>query len=836
ASRRPEKLLEAPASITVLDAQEIEARPTLTVVEHLKALPAVDMIQPGLNQSRVVVRGFNTNFTGSLLSVVDNRIARIPSLRLNVHQFIPTSNEDVERIEIVSGPASALYGPNSANGVMHILTKSPFGSEGTTVSFGGGERSLFMSTLRHAGSFNNKIGYKFSVQYYQGNDFKFTDVEEEEARQAAIAAGADPKTLKIGARDFNVEKIAAEGRFDFRLSPDFTVILNGGFNQGSNLELTPISTAQALDWTYSYIQARFNYKDLFLQAFVNRSDAGDTYILRTGQPIIDKSKLFVAQAQHTLGFGDRQRFTYGLDLLLTRPDTEGSIHGDYEDDDNTEEIGAYLQSETTLSSKLDFVAAARIDDHTEFEDVNFSPRAALVFKPTPTDNFRLTYNRAFATPRNSILFADIVSRKDIFGLGGLFEPVLGFGPSTDLRAQANNPTNGFHFSRGVNGLPQFHSPFAPLDPRGISTSTFIDLNDPIFTNVMWGVGRQAVLGAFLPTFQALLAQQGLPPEQIAALTQAFITIVPQQVSGVNNVLRALDIETSSFNLVEDVEDIKAIEVTRTETFEAGYKGILGQKLVLGIDVYHSRVKNFIGPLFIGNPNVFLDPATLGASLAQQFAAALADPNNANLNAILLALDDPALGGNGNGSAVDELSKLFVAGTNNNGAAFIPFGTVSPAEAFDPTALLLVRRNFGNISLTGLDLSFTYYTNKHWSFSGNYSYVSDNFFKNLDDVDDLALNAPKHKFGAMLQYRNPEVGFDSQLRLRFVDSFRVKSDIYIGTVKSYAVLDLNANYTLPFSPNTRLTLTIQNVTDNKHREFVGVPEIGRIAFMRLTQSF
>ncbi|MFQ5772230.1 MAG: TonB-dependent receptor domain-containing protein, partial [bacterium] len=415
ASRRPEKLLEAPAAITVLDAREIEARPALAPSEHLKALPAVDFAQTGLNQSRIVVRGFNSSFSSRLLALVDNRIARVPSLRVNLYNFIPTSNEDVERIEVVSGPGSALYGPNSAGGVMHILTKSPFGSEGTRVSVGGGEQGLFMTNVRHAGSYHAKIGYKISVRYYQGNDFKFSDPAEVAAREAAINAGADPNNLKIGARDFDVENIAVDGRLDFRLAPDLSLILNGGITQVNNIELTTIGSAQAIDWTYHYLQGRMRYKDLFVQTFLNRSDAGDTYILRTGEPIIDNSSLFVAQAQHSLTLGSQQRFTYGLDLLLTRPDTKGTIHGGYEDEDDLNEFGAYLQSDTELSSKLKFVAAARIDKHNRIEDLTFSPRMALVFKPTATDHFRLTYNRAFSTPRTSQLFGDIISGNDKFG-------------------------------------------------------------------------------------------------------------------------------------------------------------------------------------------------------------------------------------------------------------------------------------------------------------------------------------------------------------------------------------------------------------------------------------
>ena len=79
----------------------------------------------------------------------------MPSLRVNAYSLIPTINEDIEQIEVVSGPGAALYGPNSANGVMHVLTRSPFTSQGTTLSIGGGERRFFTGSLRHAGVIND---------------------------------------------------------------------------------------------------------------------------------------------------------------------------------------------------------------------------------------------------------------------------------------------------------------------------------------------------------------------------------------------------------------------------------------------------------------------------------------------------------------------------------------------------------------------------------------------------------------------------------------------------------------------------------------------------------
>ena len=829
-SRRQEKVLDAPAAISVLDDTQIDSRVAVTTTEHFKSLPAVDVFNTGITQSNVTVRGFSNVFSGSLLSLVDNRIARVPSLRVNAYNFIPTPQNDIERVEVVSGPGSALYGPNSANGVVHIITKPPFGSEGTRVSLGAGERGVLMGSYRHAGSFNNKIGYKLTGRYTQGEDWNSTDPVEEELRQQRIDAGVPEEEIKIGARDFDIQQIAGEARVDYRVNEDLTTIFNAGYTQASNIELTGIGAGQADNWTYSYVQARALYKDFFAQAFWNTNDAGDTFLLRDGAYIIDKSSLFVTQLQHGLSLGARERLTYGVDMLLTRPDTEGTITGANEDDDSINEIGLYLQSETELTDQLRFIAAARLDNHNRLENPVFSPRAALVFKPAPDHNVRATYNRAFSTPNTNNLFLDIRAAEDAFGLGAAFKGVLPFSPTIDVRAQAVGQ-EGFHFSRSADGRPQYRSPFAPLAQR--TPNDYIDLDDPIFTNVMWTVARGAVMKELLATATTALTAQGFPPAQIQALSQAFDALVPRQVEGVKNVMRSLDLETLQFTQVDDAFDVDPMKPTITQTFELGYKGTLFNKLLIGVDAYHTKIRDFVGPVTPETPNVFLDPATLGAFLGRQFGAALDNPQNAILNGALVALlDSPQAGGNGNGSAADELTTLFVT----NGGR-IPFGTVTPEEANDPVAVTTTYRNFGDISLNGADFKFAYFLNENWNIGGNYSYVSKNLFENVDNLRDIALNAPSNKIGVSVEYLNAGLSnLAAQLRVRFVDGFPVNSGVYHGTVERYTTIDVSTGYDLPFSPNTRLSLTIQNLLNNEHQEFVGVPEIGRLSILRVTQNF
>src|SRR5678815_4794478 len=113
------------------------------------------------------------------------------------------TNEDIERIEVLLGPASALYGPNSANGVLHIITKSPFTSQGTTVTVDGGEQSIFRASVRNATVFGENVGVKLSGEYLRGKDFIYHDPGEPALFPASAPAG---RAGLANNRDFDVER------------------------------------------------------------------------------------------------------------------------------------------------------------------------------------------------------------------------------------------------------------------------------------------------------------------------------------------------------------------------------------------------------------------------------------------------------------------------------------------------------------------------------------------------------------------------------------------------------------------------------------------------------
>jgi len=841
-SRREEKVLNAPASISIIEGSEIETNIAISPSDHLNGVAGVDVVKTGIMASNIVTRGFNSVFSGKLLTLCDNRIASVPSLRINAYQMIPGSLYDFERIEVVKGPGSALYGPNSAGGILHYITKSPLDMDDnyqTIVSVAGGERSVLMGSLRTAGKLMDKsaesgmqIGYKISGSYMSGNDFEYVDVAEPDSiifgiqtsggRKAPDGTDLDgTQPLVANDRDYDVENYNIDGRLDIRFNKNTEVILSGGYNNFSGIELTGLGAAQGVNWGYSYVQARFRHNSLFVQGYMNTSNAGDTYLLRSGDLIVDNSKFTVFQIQHGYSPIDKLQLTYGADALLTRPDTKGTINGLNEDDDSINEIGGYLQADFSISEKLSLIGAARLDDHSFVEDIFVSPRAALVFKPSPLHNLRATYNRAFDSPNNIFSSLDVLSESDAYGF-----QAAGLPSGIDIRGAGNR---GFYFSRN-NGVLQFRTPFAPLVLG--TPADFYDLGDPLITNAVWGVAKAGV--------GQELASNGVPQATVDNLTN---NIVPGTITEVvNHSLLMLNVsdplnpfDPTKILDPDSILDIAPIKNSVTQTIEIGYKGIVTEKLSFAIDLYRTEISDFISPLTVQTPNVFLnstDLANYGSSLATQIGTALAQPVNAVDNAILIAaLDAIPNGGNGNGSAVDELTAIYIGA-----AAQIPFGTVNNTTANDPS-VILTYSNFGDVTVYGVDLSVNYYVNDNFRLGLTYSLVDKDRFEVQGEPNSyIALNSPKNKIAASANYEIEKIGLNVGVRFRWQDDFPVRSGVYIGRVDAFYSVDLSLGYNLPFSENTRVSVNVQNLTDNLHNEFIGSPKIGRLGLIRLAHIF
>jgi outer membrane receptor for ferrienterochelin and colicins len=784
AQRTERSTQSLPIAFDVVPPSQIEAQAGQTPVDYVKSVPGVDAIQTGINQSNTVARGFNNVFSGALLVLTDNRYARVPSLRLNAFNMIPAPMLDVERVEVFLGPASALYGPNSANGVMHIITSNPIDKPGTTVSVSGGSQSIFQGAFRQNFRFSEKVGLKVTGQYFRGEDFVYRDPVEEAAKED------NPDNPLIAARDFDAERYSGEVRLDVRPwegSSDGLKFTYGLNNLGSSIELTGIGAGQAQDWKYQFGQVQFERKGLFVQGFMNASDAGDSYLLRTGQPIIDKSTVVAAQAQYAFNVTSFAELVAGLDYSKTTPKTEGSITGANEDSDETTEVGGYLSGTFRLASTLDLVGALRVDDHEHLEDQVWSPRVGLVFTPRQGQAFRATFNRAFSTPTTNNLFLDITAgRIPITSQVGYRVQTVGV------------PSTGFTWdNRCAGGVDDYcmYSPFAPGTQLPATGTVFWD-------NVVVPTALQN------PELQAALQLLNLTPEQFATI------LANPTPADMGSTLLRFNSEDPSNPFVPDpgVSALARMKPTITNTYEVGYQGLLAGRFNLSVSAYRSEIEDFVGPLRVETPTVFLNGQDVATFVAGR----------------LINAGVPA------GPAAQIAAQIAPT------AARVPFGTVAPDQRASDD-VLLTYRNFGAVDLWGTDIGFEAYATDEFIISGSYSHVSEQCFDVDEDgacssAADIALNAPSNKGTLGARYLFPDVGLEIGARGRYSEAFLMNSGVYVGEVEEFTVFDANIAWRVPGYQGLIASLTVNNLTDNRRQEFVGAPEIGRIALLKLQYTF
>lgn len=768
---RSEATSSSPARVSIVPGEQVRDWGGPTLIGSVQGLPGIDVAQTGLTPSNVVSRGFNNVFSGSLLVLSDYRYTRLPSLRFNAYNMIPVTAFDVDRVELVLGPAAALYGPNSANGVVHMVTSSPIDRPGTDVSVSAGERESLHGSFRTAARLGDGVGFKLSGQHFQGREWEYVDAVEQE--------GASDGNPLIGNRDFDTERFSWDARVDFRPwgSDGGEVVLSGGMNVIDGIELTPLGAAQAEDWRYQYGHARVERNGFFAQAFLNQTNAEDTRLLRTGALIVDRSRTMAAQSRYTFASSEGQEWVAGVDVQRTEPRTDGTIMGENEDDDVIREVGGYLHSRTALSTQVDFVAALRVDKHDRLEDVNVSPRLAFLFTPEEGQNFRLTYNRAFNTPTTNNLFLDLVAGR--IPLGG--------SSGYDVRA-VGTPATGFTYEESCEG--------------GIGDlcmySAFAGGRIAADGGVVWDE-LLSFLGAADPTFNSLaplLTSPGADPED------------PALVSG----LLGFDQEAEAFLPTGLPEAIDPLRSTITNTIELGYKGLIADKLSVSADVYSTSITDFVGPLRVETPSVFLTPSSVEDFVRHRLASQL-----------------------DSGAITDEDVTAIVEGITR-----VPTGTVVPDQRTG-SDVLVISRNFGDVSLWGADLGFELYATDEVTVTGSVSFVSESCFDFSQDDPcgsraDITLNAPSSKSSVGVRYQSAYSPITLGARMRHTGRFPMNSGAFVGEVEAYTLFDAHVGWAVPQISGAELSLVATNLLDTKHREFVGAPVLGRLAFVRLSYAF
>jgi iron complex outermembrane receptor protein len=479
ASKRPEKITRAPASISVISAKDFDQSSSFNIGELASKIQGVEFVRTGVTGVGFNARGFNNAFNAKILLMTDGRNSMmagssgLPSGIMNT-----VIKEDIERLEIVLGPNSALYGPNAHNGIANTITKDPRKWQGTDIALGAGNRGVFSGRFRTATKINNKWAYKLTGEYTTGRDFEWHD---------SIYAGGSVYGAAVAIPEripsYQFKHLKGEAHAYYNINSTSDVIVSYGGSDNDFLSVNNTGRNQIQGWKFSYLQLRYVSPRLFAQVYEtwtnvgksygipgytrdywNRShstitagnplygsvghlppDSAEAYALRLGNMFKEESKRLNGEAQYNYSFSKvGLNMVVGASYQKDAPKTFGTVLIDGTEKVEITQYGGALQLEKTLPADFKLVAAARLDHHSLFGSM-FSPKFGLV-KGVPGGAVRLTWGKAFAAP--IILF----QRASVFGL------VFGNGNGV------NYIPNGSKFSDAAQ-----RKTTTPLNPEEINT-------------------------------------------------------------------------------------------------------------------------------------------------------------------------------------------------------------------------------------------------------------------------------------------------------------------------------------------------------------------------------
>ena len=439
ASRAPERVVEAPAAIAVVDPITLRDQAvTGQVPRALYRIPGVDVVQSGINDFNVNARGFNSSLNRRILVMQDGRDLAIAFLGSQEWNAISQPLDDVARMEVVRGPGSALYGANAFSGVINITTPPARDVIGTKVTLAGGELSTVRGDLRHAGvTTDARFGYKFNFGYYRSDSwtqsrtaFNGADASAEygEATDDPFTTGVTScagvtDCLAIEAKPLNgqsadaatgaatgdpkeLQNIYLSGRFDYYQDNGSIFTLEGGGTRVENeVFVTGIGRVQVERALRPWARAAWASDNYNVFAWYSgRNSILPQFSLGAGIPLEESSSIFHFEGQYNRAFAeDKATVVLGASYRNYNVDTEATLMMPADDDRSDNYYSAYGQFDYELTPQLRVIVASRVDGGTLF-DTQFSPKGAIVFSPNENHSIRATVNRAFQTPNYSEFF------------------------------------------------------------------------------------------------------------------------------------------------------------------------------------------------------------------------------------------------------------------------------------------------------------------------------------------------------------------------------------------------------------------------------------------------
>jgi iron complex outermembrane receptor protein len=372
-SRTPQHLNEVASAIQVLSGDDIRRSGATNLPDALRLIPNIQVAQLNSNAWIVGVRGFNTLFANKLLVMIDGRTIYTPLFGGVIWDLQHVLLEDIDRIEVISGPGGTLWGANAVNGVINIVTKRSNNTQGTYVSGLAGNFLADQFEVRHGGKLGKNSFFRV---YGMHMDRKPTFMRDETKNTDAWGVTQAGFRIDLDPNDRDAFTIQGDiYRGNRKTTPEHSSL------NGQNLSGT---------WTRKFNTA----SDIVLKVYFDR-------YFREDIPGNASDELMTADVdfQHRLPLGRRHEILWGIGYRYVRDDFKTFTQNVaiLPPKKNLDLINGFIQEQFSVSEKFKITAGTKIL-HNVYTGVEWQPSIRAAFQPNHRNTFWSAVSRAVRTP------------------------------------------------------------------------------------------------------------------------------------------------------------------------------------------------------------------------------------------------------------------------------------------------------------------------------------------------------------------------------------------------------------------------------------------------------
>jgi len=384
ASRKSQSLSDVSSAVFVINQEDIRHSGATTIPDLLRMVPGVQVASIDGNSWAVSIRGFNGTFANKLLVMIDGRSVYTPLYGGVFWDVQDTMFDNIERIEVIRGSGSTMWGANAVNGVINIITKNAQDTKGGLVTGLIGSQGNGSVGARYGAAVSDSANYRLYLKNIDGGD-TFSDTTGVRDYLRVTRGGFRLDSAPSSSLNLTLQGDAYGGREGKTANiPTFSFPYHDILKGSSGLFGANILSR--LDWLQSET-SKFS-----LQLYYDRT-ARSTDLVKEYRDTAD------IDLQHNLRLNDSHEITWGAGYRFLHDHTPGSTTFILTPESRSDSLlNLFAQDEITLlPDTLRFILGSKLE-HSEFSGWELEPSAKLSWTPSKGYSLWASVSRSVRTP------------------------------------------------------------------------------------------------------------------------------------------------------------------------------------------------------------------------------------------------------------------------------------------------------------------------------------------------------------------------------------------------------------------------------------------------------